>query len=154
MKLTNILIPTKVAEAGMLMREMFEECTSKNVPGLPFRDAKGKIIGRVSLRHTFKLGCLPDYMVEMAFVLGDNLNCMDDAEAKAHAVMCSTVDRYMRREYHAIDSDSPVMRALAIMEKLDTSYLFVIDNGVYKGTVTTQGIARRMLDVENNRETG
>jgi hypothetical protein len=153
MKLTNIMIPTRIAEPGMLMRDAFEECTRLSVPGLPFQDAEGKIVGRVSLRHTFKLGCLPEYMVEMAFVLGDDVTCVDDAEAKAHAVLCSTVDPFVRRHYNSIDSDSPVMRALAIMEKLDTSYLFVIDDGVYKGTVTAQAIARRMLEVEKTYET-
>ena len=154
MKLTNILIPTKVAHAGMLVHDMFEECARKHVSGLPFRDANGKIIGRVSLRNTFKLSCLPEYMVEMAYVLGDQLSCLEDAEAKARAVLCSPIERFVMKNFNAIDSGSPVMRALAIMEKKDTSYLFIIDDGEYKGTVTTQGIAKRMLEVEKICEVG
>jgi len=154
MKLTNILVPTRVAEAGMLVREVFEECTRRHVSGLPFRDASGRIIGRVSLRHTFKLSCLPEYVVEMAFVLGDELSCLEDAEAKARAVLCAPVDAYVLHDFNAIDSDSSVMRALAIMEKQDTNYLFVIDDGEYKGSVTTQGIAQRMLEVEKICDAG
>jgi hypothetical protein len=30
------------------------------------------------------------------------------------------------------------------MERNDTSYIFVVDDGIYKGTVTIQGIAHQM----------
>ena len=36
------------------------------------------------------------------------------------------------------------MKALAIMEHYDTSYLFVIDDDSYRGTLTIQGIAAWM----------
>ena len=50
----------------------------------------------------------------------------------------------MQEPHAAIPSATQLMKALAIMEHYDTSYLFVIDDGVYRGTITIQGIAAWM----------
>jgi hypothetical protein len=34
------------------------------------------------------------------------------------------------------------------MEKHDTSYIFVVDEGVYRGTITIQGIAASMSELD------
>ena len=41
------------------------------------------------------------------------------------------------------------MKALTMMEHHDTSYLFVVDAGVYRRTLTTQGIAAWMVHFED-----
>jgi CBS domain-containing protein len=46
-----------------------------------------------------------------------------------------------------IGSAEPAIKALAIMEKNDTSYLFVVDDGEYQGIVTIQGIAAKMSEM-------
>jgi len=40
------------------------------------------------------------------------------------------------------------LKAIALMERYDTTYLFIVDDGEYKGVVNVLGIARRMLDMQ------
>lgn len=42
----------------------------------------------------------------------------------------------------SLGSDAPLIKALALMEQNDTSYLFVVDSGEYQGAVTIQSLAR------------
>ena len=50
----------------------------------------------------------------------------------------------MQEPHASIPSDTQLMKALAIMKHYDTSYLFVIDEGTYRATITIQGIAAWM----------
>jgi CBS domain-containing protein len=86
-------------------------------------------------------------MVAMAPVLGSFMACVDNAQEKVSEVLCSAVDRYVREPHVSIRSDEPAIKALAIMEKHDTSYVFVVDDGHYKGIVTIQGIAAKMSEL-------
>jgi predicted transcriptional regulator len=45
----------------------------------------------------------------------------------------------------SVSPRSSVVKALAIMEMYNTSYVFLIDNGAYSGLVTRMVIAHRML---------
>ena len=45
-----------------------------------------------------------------------------------------------------INSEAPLFKALAVMEKHDTTYLFVIDGDEYKGAISIMGIGRAMLE--------
>ena len=83
MKLKQILIPTRVAKASMMVREVFMECGRANIPALPFCTKSGRIAGRVTLKNILKISCLPDYMIESARILGEEMSCMEDVEAKA-----------------------------------------------------------------------
>ncbi|MFW2440372.1 MAG: CBS domain-containing protein [Arenicellales bacterium] len=149
MKLENILIQTGVASPGMLVREAFTECVRAQVPAIPFRDDKGELTGRVSLRHTMKKTCLPDFMVEMAYVLGDDLSCVRNAEEKAVEVLGYTIDEFVMPKFYSLTTDISVIKVLAIMEKHNSSYLFIVDDGVYKGVVTTLAIAQRMVALDS-----
>lgn len=148
MKLEQILIHTSVATPGMLMRDVFTECVRAQVPAIPFRNEQGVMTGRIGLRDTMKRSCLPEYMIEMAHVLGDQLSCTDNAEQKAHEVLCHTVDDYVQPDLRSLTSSSTVIKTLAIMVKYDTTYVFVVDDGVYKGVVTTLAIAQRMIELD------
>ncbi len=148
MKLDTILTPTAVATPGMLMRDVFKECVRAQVPSIPFRNEQGMLAGRIGLRDTMKRSCLPEYMVEMAHVLGNQLSCIDNAEQKAHDVLCHTVDDYVQPNLMSLTSSSTVIKTLAIMEKYDTTYVFIVDDGEYKGVVTTLGIAQRMIELD------
>ena len=46
MKLDDLIVPIAVAPPGMKVEALFRECAAKQVPGLPFRDVSGHIIGR------------------------------------------------------------------------------------------------------------
>lgn len=148
MKLENILIPTGVATPGMLIRDVFTECVRAQVPAIPFRDENGVLTGRVSLRDTMKRSCLPEYLVEMAYVLGNQLSCIEDAEEKAREVLCQQVDKYVMPRLYSLTTDITVIKALAVMEKHNSNYAFIMDDGVYKGVVTTLAIARRMIALD------
>jgi CBS domain-containing protein len=148
MSLEQILIPTKVAKPGMMVSEVFTECIRANIPGIPFCDAQGHITGRVTLKNILKKACLPEYMVELARVLGDQLSCMEDMEAMAKQLMHNPVDPYILEPHISLTSDAPAVKALALMEQSDTSYIFVVDEGQYKGVITIQGLARMLTQLD------
>ena len=147
MKLKQILIPTRVANAGMLVREVFMECGRANIPALPFCTKSGRIAGRVTLKNIMKLSCLPDYIVESARILGEEMFCMEDVEAKAKRLLDTTVDAYVQEPALSLGSDAPIIKALALMEQNDTSYLFVVDGGEYRGAVTIQCLAKLLTQM-------
>ena len=149
MNLDPILIPTKVAKPGMIVSEVFAECIRANIPGIPFCDAQGTICGRITLKNILKKACLPEYMIELARILGDQLSCMGDMEAKAKQLMNNPVDPYILEPHISLTSDSPAVKALALMEQNDTSYIFVVDEGRYKGVITIQGLARMITQFDN-----
>ena len=142
MKLKQILIPTRVAKASMMVREIFMECGRANIPALPFCTKSGRIAGRVTLKNILKISCLPDYMIESARILGEEMSCMEEVEAKAKRLLDTPAEPYVQEPTLSLSSDAPVIKALALMEQNDTSYLFVVDDGQYQGTVTIQCLAK------------
>jgi CBS-domain-containing membrane protein len=134
----------------MLVRDVFAECGRAHVQALPFVDEAGRLSGRITLKNVMKFGCLPEHMVAAAPLLGSFLSCVDNAREKIEQLLASEADPYVQRLNVLIGSDEPAIKALAIMEQKDTSYLFVVDGGEYQGIITIQGIAERMskIDVE------
>ena len=151
MNLDPIVMPTKVAKPGMIVSEVFAECIRANIPAIPFCDAQGRITGRVTLKNILKKACLPEYIIELARILGDQLSCMGDMEAKAKQLMNNPVDPYILEPHISLTSDSPAVKALALMEKHDTSYIFVVDEGRYKGVITIQGLARMITQLDERQ---
>ncbi len=147
MKISNMIVPTRTADAGMTVGEMFEECLRCQVPGLPFRDADGRITGKLSIRDILKNSCLPDYLITHAHLMGDHLELLTIPEVKAKHVLGLAVRHFVLTDYASIDSGSPVIKAIAVMEHYKTGYIFVIDGQEYRGTVTYLSIARRMLEL-------
>ena len=141
MLVENSIIHTKAARPGMLVCDVFAECGRAHVQALPFVDETGRISGRVTLKNVMKIACLPEYMVTAAPLLGSFLSCVDNAQAKIEEIMASEVDGYVLRPHATIAPDEPAIKALAMMEEYDTSYLFVVDAGEYRGIITIQGIA-------------
>ena len=148
MKLKQILIPTKVANSGMTVREVFEECCRAHIPALPFCTKSGRITGRVTLKNIMKCSCLPDYIIESARILGEEMSCMEDIESKAKQLLCVPVDPYVQEPALFLSSDAPAIKALAMMEQNDTSYLFVVDDGQYQGAVTIQSLANMFIRLD------
>jgi CBS domain-containing protein len=148
MKLHELLITTQIAREGMKVREIFRMCLDASVPAVPVMDHGGAVIGYAGFSNVMQKGCLPDYMIELAPVLGNDLSCIDDAEHRIHGMLESPVDHYVTRPIRTLNSDAPVIKALAIMQKYHSSFVFVFDGDVYKGMVTTWGIARRMIEID------
>lgn len=148
MKLSNLIIPTAVARPGMLVREVVRECVRANVPGIPFQAADGRITGKASIRHILKENCIPDFMVKHARLLGNEIRHLSIPEAQFRQVMALTIDAFVLPNMAVANSSTPLSKALAIMEDEDTTYLFVIDEGEYKGIVSIMGIGQVMLDLD------
>jgi len=145
MDLKSVTIQTAVASAGMTVRQVFEECTRAHTPGLPFLDDQGVVTGRVTLKYILKRHCLPDHLVEMARVLGEHVSDVEDMKLLTKQLFEHRIDSYIQRPHASLISTSSVIKALALMEKLDTGYLFVIDEGKYMGVVTLQNLSRTIL---------
>ena len=148
MKLKQVLIPTIVAHQGMPVREVFTECSRANIPALPFCTKSGRITGRVTLKNIMKCSCLPEYIIDSARILGEEMSCMEDIEARAKQLLCVPVDPYVQEPALFLGSDASAIKALAIMEQNDTSYLFVVDNGQYQGAVTIQSLAKMLTRLD------
>ena len=147
MKLTNIVIETKVVTYGSTVAEAFSECVRCNVLGIPFVDAEGRIKGRFSIGHTIKLACVPEMLIMNADLLGDQLSHLMIPDSQAVEVLRMPVDNFILGQVVTIHSSSPCVKAAALMQKYKTTYLFAIDDDGYKGVVNVRGIARRMLEV-------
>ena len=150
MKIENVLIPTAVATPDMLIRDVFSECVRAQVPAIPYRDENGELVGRVSLMDTLRKSCIPEFMVEMADVLGDQMSCVEDAEKKAREVLCHKAEEIILPDFHSLPGVTSMIKTLAVMEKHNTNYVFIIDDGVYKGVVTILTIARRMVELDKS----
>ena len=76
------------------------------------------------------------------------MSCMEDIEARAKQLLCVPVDPYVQEPALFLGSDAPAIKALAIMEQNDTSYLFVVDKGQYQGAVTIQSLAKMLIQLD------
>jgi CBS domain-containing protein len=76
---------------------------------------------------------------------------MDDMEAKAEQLMDNPVTPYVQEPHISVESNAPAVQALALMEQNDTSYIFVVDEGRYKGVITIQGLARILSQLDHRQ---
>ena len=148
MNVKQAMISSRIADSGMTVRELFEECSRANLPGLPFCDDQGQIVGRVTLKNVLKRSCLPEYMVELAHVLGERFSHMEDMCAEIIHLLDKPVVPYVQQPHLSLESDSTAVKALAMMEQSDTSYIFVVDQGHYRGAVTIHSLASTLAAVD------
>lgn len=141
MKLDDLIVPTPVASPGMSVAALFKACADKQVPGIPFRDASGRIVGKASVRHVLKMHCVPDYLVKNAGVLGDTLTGLTLVEERAREMLAKPVDAFVLPDMAVVSHEAPVAKTLAVMERHNTTYLFVIDGDDYYGCISIMGIA-------------
>jgi CBS domain-containing protein len=146
MHLLDIVIPTGTAAAGMTVREAFIECVERNVPGLPFVDDLGKVVGRVSIRHTLKMTCIPEYMVKAAHLLGDAIDHLALQDDEIRLILDLPIDEFVLEDVAHLSAASPIVKALSVMEYYNTGYVFLCDDERYRGIVTRMGIARVLLN--------
>jgi predicted transcriptional regulator len=150
MNFTKLAVPTQMINAGMTVRDVFKECVKQQVPGLPFVDDEGKIIGRVSLRDIFKLTCMPEYVVKSVHYLGDDLNRVNLLGIDAEEILNRNIQEYVLENMAVISSDSPLVKCLAIMEHYNTNYVFLMNEDNYQGVVTRIAIAECLLEVKES----
>ena len=146
--LLDIAVTTGIAKAGMTIGQVFKECVLHNVPGIPYCDENNKVIGRISIRHTLKVSSTPGYMVGAAHLLGDDIWHLSTSKIEARSLLDMPAEEFVLENIATVSSVSPIVKAMAIMEKYNTGYVFLIDAGVYKGIVTRMGIAKLMLKSE------
>jgi hypothetical protein len=144
-KLTNILIEAKAVTYGSTVAEAFSECIRCDVLGIPFVDREGRIEGRFSISQTIKQACIPDTVIMNADLLGDQLGSLMIPDKQVAELLMLPVDNFILHDVVTIHSSSPCVKAVALMRKHITSYLFAIDDDGYKGVVNMRGIAKRML---------
>jgi predicted transcriptional regulator len=150
MDIQSVLISSIIIRPGMHVRDVFTECGKLHVHALPYYNEKDILSGKLTLKNIMQISCLPDYMVELANLLGAQMSCVENAEEKAREIICNPVEPYVRELGETISSREPLIKALAMMERNDTSYIFVVDDGDYKGLVTIQGIAQAMSSLDNS----
>jgi len=143
---------------GETIKDMFKYCIEANVPALPYRDQEGLIQGFTSLKRVMGKDCLPNYLVELAGILHNDMNCTSQALEKINTLFTKPVQEYVENPFHFIASDTILIRAVALMEQHDTSFLFVADcsddieksHCDYKGIITRLSVAKKMLQIEDS----
>ena len=143
MHLSKLAVPTPVIKAGMKLADFYRIAVEFNVKGLPYVDSKGTIIGRLSLRY--KKTCLPSYMIDAAHMLGDSIEAVNLPRVQASKILEQPVEDFVLSEYAVVTSKSPIVKGLAIMEQMGSSYVFLVDDGHYKGIVSHMAIAKKVL---------
>ena len=150
----DIVTPTPTVQSGDSVKHFFELCMDANAPALPFRDKDGLIQGYVSLKRVMGKDCLPNYLVELAGILHNEMNCTTQALEKIHTLFQKPVDNYVELPFQYVDSKTILIRAVALMEQYMSSFLFVADGPDpqhcdYRGVITRLSVARKMLLLED-----
>ncbi|MDQ6982524.1 MAG: CBS domain-containing protein [Mariprofundus sp.] len=146
MKLMDVVIPTGMVHSGMNIGEAFRECVTHNVGGIPFCNSDGQITGRFSLRNTFRQLCIPQDMIHHAHMLGDAICSESTPEIINGDMLKLSVETFVIENVATITPTSPVLKALSIMEKFNSSYIFLLDDGEYVGVITRMRIASLLLN--------
>ncbi len=147
MGLVDILIRTETARSGTRVGEVLRQCVAHNVPGIPYRDAQGRIIGRASIRHILKQTCIPRDMVKGAHMLLDAIEHVQFGDAHVRELLEMPVDPFVLKNKANLGLDSPLVKALSVMEHMNTGYVFVLREQEYLGVVTRMGIARLLIEL-------
>ncbi|MCG6868658.1 MAG: CBS domain-containing protein [Gammaproteobacteria bacterium] len=152
MKLDNLAIQTGVMRKGMTVRDFFIEAVRCDVPGLPYEDEQGRIVGRISLRDVYKRMAVTDNLLSFADVIGDQTDSLDLPPMKVMETLALPIETYLIGKAPSASPRSSIVKALVIMEANNSGYVFVIDNGKYIGAVTRRIIAKRMLECVFNHK--
>ena len=155
MRLERLATMTGFMRHGMTVRDFFQESVRCNVPGLPYVDDQDQIVGRISIRDVYKRIAVPDNLLNLADAMGDQTDKLELPEIRVMEIMASPVEMFLLENIPSVSPRSTIVKALALMEVHNSSYIFLIDNGVYQGVVTREVIARRMLkcvqEMEQNK---
>lgn len=153
--ISDIITPTATMHSGDTVKTMFAACIESHVPALPFRDKEGLLQGFISLKRVMGKDCLPNYLVELAGILSNDMNCTRQAMEKIRTLFSKPVDDYLEKPFYSITSDTILIKAVALMEQHNSSFLFVADGketqyDQYQGIITRLSVAKKMLQIDNS----
>ena len=146
MRLQRLAVMTGVMRKGMVLRDFFQEAVRCNVPGLPYVDDQNQIVGRISIRDVYKQIAVPDSFLRLADAMGDQTDRLDLPEVKILEALALPAEVCLLENIPSVSPCSAIVKALALMEVHNTSYIFLIEDGEYRGVVTRMVVARRMLE--------
>ncbi len=143
------LVHSEVATAGMPIIEAVQHCLNAGLPGIPFCDAQGKVTGKISLKHLLVSTCVPKDISNYAHLISDNAVSMSTGNAleKLTPLMQAPVEDFVLTDFVYAASDTPLYKALALMDKYNTGYFFVLKEGRYMGSLTMHLLSQHMLDM-------
>jgi len=75
-------------------------------------------------------------------LLKDKIRSETAPEVVNGNILNLTVDAYITKHIATVTQNSPVIKALSIMEKFNSSYVFLVDGEQYMGVITRMAIAR------------
>ncbi len=156
MRLQRLAIMTEIMRKGMTLRDFFQEAVRCNVPGLPYADEHDRLVGRISIRDVYKHIAVPDSFLRLADAMGDQTDSLDLPEMEVMEALALPVETCLLESIPSVSPRSAIVKALALMEVHNTSYIFLIEDGQYRGVVTRMLVAKRMLEcvMEMEREKG
>ncbi len=146
MDLTDCYIKTAVAGVDMTFREALVECVNRNVPGIPFAEKSKGITGHFSLRAAFLDVIIPRDMVHGAHLLGDGVTHIDLSAWEDKDALDVPVSGMIVKNLATLSPSTSPLKALALMEKFSTHYLFLIGDEHYFGVITRLGISKLILE--------
>lgn len=147
MSLINGIVTTPVARPGMLIGEALRICVDNWVPGIPYVGDDGSIQGRFSVRNTFLLSTIPGDMIKGAHLIGNEALHLEQTKEHYAELFSGTIDHTILKDVACLSSNAQITKAMALMEKFNSAYLFVVDDGVYRGIVTRLGLTRVLLEL-------
>lgn len=146
MKLVSAIIKTPVARHGMTVGEGLRICVDYDVPGIPYVDDEGRIVGRFSVRNVFLISSIPDDLIKGAHLIGHEALHLDLSKDHYEKVFRQPIDPQILEDCACLSPNAQITKAMALMEKFNSSYLFAIDEGEYIGVVTRLGLTRLLLE--------
>ena len=146
MRLLQALTKPQVARPGMTILQALGICVEHAIPGIPYVDARGRITGRFSVRHAFLISSITPDMIQGAHLIGSEALHLEHPCDHYADVFRNPVDDMIISEYPSLRPDAQLIKAMALMEKFNTSYLFVIDDGTFHGVVTRLRLTRLLLE--------
>ncbi|MCP3671413.1 MAG: CBS domain-containing protein [Gammaproteobacteria bacterium] len=149
MELSKYIIQTEVARPGMTFGSALRECVDKGVPGIPYVDSNEVVVGRFSIRNAFLHMSIPGDIVKGAHLLGDTITHMSIVDLGATELLASPIDSMIMSSIVHLNPASPALKALALMEKYHTNYLFLMEDREYLGVITRLGIAKLILEARD-----
>jgi predicted transcriptional regulator len=104
------------------------------------------------MRDVYKQIAVPDSVLRLADAMGDQTDKLDLPEMKVLEALALPVETCLLENIPSVSPSSAIVKALALMEVHNTSYIFLIEDGEYKGVVTRMVVAHRMLECVKEME--
>ena len=102
----------------------------------------GYYLNRVVKQFIF----VPDDMKAAFREIGHDALHLELSRDHYEGVFGRPIDDQILTDVAWLSSSAQITKAMALMEKFDSSYLFVVDDGRYRGVVTRLGLARILLE--------